>query len=359
MCFDVANGVTTILVAAYSTVVAIQARSLEFRLTVGMKNALAWFSYHRGLLIGSALVFGLPIILVGSTWLYAGNHAILPGLGGCQYIRDTAHRINCYARQISKGVKERGAEATQSEIDDKAHSIQSLSTECHMASHPAGMRAGRVALTKNKPPISLGSKSWCTQGYEHGFLIGYLGTDHSRTTLAAKVDTVCADPGRDAVMNCVHSFGHVFARTFGSVDTAAGSCIAINNPKLAASADDTNPALQDECLYGMNMEYGLRLLRAHSSNVGTPCNDLKEDRVVVACARFLPIRATMAGKTVTDSARTCSVVTQLGNDATQACARQFGSMAENGNQCSLMPTKYNAVSTCEGALGTSGSTGTR
>lgn len=290
-------------------------------------------------------VFLVPVILVGCVLLYGTSHRVLPGLEGCSHIRSNLPRIQCYSTESQRLVDQEGAPRAIADVERRATRDASLASDCHLALHSAGERAGRGAGTAGEGLPALDTSSWCSQGYAHGFVIGYFGVTHAGAIPTETISRVCASGLQGDAVNCIHAFGHIFARRAGSdLNVADEGCAQLNYAAVRAAVHDgsTTTALRDECYRGLYMEYSLRDVHGQATRTTSCANAPVRSQPM--CYAWLPQRVTMLDGSIDDAAQACHIQAPAGRDRS-ACVARFAELIDDSEQCRLLPAA-SEVSLC-------------
>jgi hypothetical protein len=195
------------------------------------------------------------------------------------------------------------------------------------------------------------ARSVCQEGYLHGYTIGYLNAGDvddndvdelfvTQCTAAAHVDaTASGAPRYDTrgVLNCVHSFGHVYARRSHRVADATRACsdARYGDLPLADQPGFVN-AYEHQCLYGMYMEIGLMDL-ARGSTVQDNCVHAPGgDAPKKACYAYISARVGALEGGLEPGARACHRIAPRG-EYRDACVRTFAVALQSPAACAYFP----------------------
>lgn len=304
------------------------------------------------------LVAGVPAAIVAVAYALAGSHAIVPGLDGCRYVRDVAARTGCYTARSDSLVRRNGVQRALRRIERSAAEDQVAASTCHVALHPVGERIGRADADVNRrarPMVRGGAR--CSDGFAHGYVIGY--SEHLRDLkqLARSAASLCASSssGEQDTSSCVHAFGHVFVRrSDGDAPRAARLCDDI----VQVIDGGAQQRLRDTCMWGVFMELAFRDVGG-AGNAGAvrsgegvnggrgdharACRSL-DGRSAALCYAFVPVRAGMFGGSAGDAARACERDAPPGTPL-DACIGEFARSADVPRDCRLF-RKAAARRTC-------------
>lgn len=285
--------------------------------------------------LGLVVALLVPPMLGAALYFYAGSHKIVPGLGGCRFVRHTAAHLDCYTREQTALVRREGLARALTEVDRSAKKDAALASACHLGWHPLGQRDGRAAAHAHDQIAKLPGGSHCRDGYAHGFLIGYFEALAGDDTVGAAVGDACKHVQRQTPLaTCVHSFGHMAARAHRrSLASAAQVCEAIGASDLA----ERFQRARFECGYGMFMEYSLAdLRRGSSSDLESFCDDAPAS-VLDACFAFLPARILGITRDADRAARACDSTAPV--DALRdACITTFARSVGDDAACRALAT---------------------
>ena len=233
-------------------------------------------------MIGKALLvvacaLAPPAIALG-LWLTADTHPLLPGMRGCEHVRDIAARIGCFTDRFDDARKADGLPLALRHVDRLSHTSPKLASSCHLAWHRVGERDGVRAAGDKSLHVPRAPATHCADGYVHGFVIGFLHEAPEDTTprQLAELCITSSDTQRETG-NCVHALGHHVARATRDERSGVQTCVRIATHL---------PGLARECVYAMYMEYSIEDLRAGRA-AGNPCRTAPA-AARVGCYAFLP-----------------------------------------------------------------------
>jgi hypothetical protein len=278
-----------------------------------------------------------PLCAVAGLYLYGAAHPVLPGLNGCRYVRSQEPRIDCYADQIDSLVRAHGVTSAMATVDAEAKHVSRAADACHLAWHPTGERAGRTAAKQGKELTLLEDGSFCSEGYIHGFYIGYLAASSTHDVGAKELNTICtATKESNIALQCVHAFGHQFARQ--SKDSAVGSraCLKVDLGQVGEQLMSGPQGMKHECLYGMWMQYSMQNLKHEAANLDNCAAAIPGAKQV--CYEFLPFRVDRLTGDLTRAANSCSRYAKARSDR-DACVAAFSRRATMEQGCSIFHTK--------------------
>lgn len=249
-----------------------------------------------------AIIVVPPLLIVGA-FQYAGDHRVLPGVRGCRLVRSFDAKVDCLAGVFDGMVSEIGARRAVRKIDRELGGEQGLQSACHLAWHGLGERRGEESRRRGAAPARVTGGSFCTSGYDHGYLIGYFARSSEREILRM-VDRTCHGGPLDEVLNCVHSFGHAFARQNpdNRVDGTT-RCEQIDIPGTWDRPVGVADYARFECEYGAFMEYASPA--AGTRHAAPRCARAMPARVSAACYAFLPVGLLRVGRNPAFIARRC------------------------------------------------------
>jgi hypothetical protein len=302
--------------------------------------------FTRGRLSWAAVLLAPPLLL-GALYLVSTKQPVLPGLRGCQYISASAAQLDCYSERIAAMAKADGVEAAIAAVEERAVGNTALSNQCHLAFHPIGERDGAAAAKAGDVFPDFANESACSDGYSHGFYIGYLSDLPASELAADVVSRHCSEnDASSAVISCTHSFGHVLARK-KPVDEAAmaQTCDSLTFPGHAG--DRKLPAAaRFDCKYGAYMEYSLAgkgsTVPAINHCGSAPASALK------ACISYLAPAVARLTDDPTESAKVCEAAAAT-DELKQVCGATVGAMVGNGDSCSGFHAAI-AESACRAAV---------
>lgn len=260
----------------------------------------------RGL-VTLALVVTIPIGAVGGGFYWwMDTHALFDTIPSCARIRDRAARRDCYSKRMTDLVRHKGIDKAHPLISGYADVLPSFGEQCHMALHPIGEEKGRAAALRHRQPRAFRFLDWCTEGYTHGFIIGYLGASGSFREAQLAAGKLC----RGSVQaSCLHAFGHHFARIYpNAIDTGVDRCVAIRPLDFAGAKKESYTR---DCLYGLFMEYSFAD-RARRHPHRNNCDGRWPRQVRLNCYRFLPSRVVILGDSAEDAVHVCRTVPRRG-----------------------------------------------
>ena len=250
------------------------------------------------------VVVGLGLgLLGGRVWLQ--NHPIKPGIVGCLDVRNAASRIECLRDRTLERAREDGAADAALELRNAAGA--KLPTECHLAMHELGERAGKGEVPSDFAAdwkrVGLDEQATCDQGWIHGFLaVAFVGVPTSELPAALENCTKVIDrPGE-----CDHALGHVFVRAAKGDGLIEGleACTALG-PEFDA-VDGGRGAAQrtHDCQHGAVMEDALE---EAGEAIRSPIRAKVDDAPTARrnCYEFLAARVVLLGGGWDDAARRC------------------------------------------------------
>jgi hypothetical protein len=288
---------------------------------------------HRGSWLWLAIMLILALALGIGTYLVLTRVQLDDGIDGCTKLTHLDSRRRCYTKEFRAMVREEGLQKALATVDRKSTTDRSLMLGCHLAWHTIGEEAGRRAARRHVPIDATDTAGHCSSGYIHGVFIGYLGTNAvtNPSKAASRLVSMCVDAearGNSAVQ-CVHSFGHAFARSAPG-EVAADTCLEIPDTK---SLPDSS---RHECLYGMFMQL---TLDDEVKGVTEPldnCRAYTGKEVLDACYQYLPVRVGTLTQSWKTTAKTCDAVPKAYHDI---CVERFSRGADTLKQCSYLAAR--------------------
>jgi hypothetical protein len=284
-----------------------------------------------GAILWLVVILGPP--LVGAVlYIAAGSHKVLPGMTGCKYVRNSSVQIDCYADEIIGYRKSHSLKATLGMVTSKAKTDASLSGSCHLSLHQMGEPDGRREAKSKQPFHPFDDSNWCTEGYIHGFYIGYLSSIGASVKSAGPISKVCGGLAKpEATYNCTHAFGHSMARTTPSRAEASKGCEA-----LSMSDPETDAKAKRDCFYGMFMEYTLNDLAKGRTK---PLNDCVDIPAVAeeGCFAFLPGRVERMTNSRTKAVEACDDYAPKGS-LRELCIASFARTVTKASECEPLKT---------------------
>jgi hypothetical protein len=122
-----------------------------------------------------ALAVLVPAVAGIVIWRAADDHQVVPGIAGCQHVREREAQMSCLSEEFQQLVSERGVARALRAVDAKAQRSVVLGSDCHLAWHPVGEREGAKDARAGSGYDNIAAKTTCQQGYSHGYTIGYMG----------------------------------------------------------------------------------------------------------------------------------------------------------------------------------------
>lgn len=273
----------------------------------------------------------LPPVVLAAAWMREAHHAVIPGLRGCDRVRDSVSRTGCYGDRLTVMVETDGLVRTRSLSAAHARRSGRFSAVCHMAWHVPGERAGRRDARADSKLRRPASTSFCDEGYVHGYLIGWTTTS-STDVDPERARGFCTRGFSDirARANCAHSFGHVFARArTGDPEAATDRC----NAMFAGMRSGEEASLAADCNYGAWMEVTLQRparTRAEVDNCGSA-----PPIAQIGCVMFLPARMRAVDGDRRAVSRTCRDLPS--SDLLAAiCANYLGYVSRSRTACTAI-----------------------
>ena len=278
-----------------------------------------------------ALLIGLGM---AGIWRASERHALIPGVRGCPYVRDTLARGSCYSERIANMQGNQSGRDLARAVSKLAVHDAALASHCHEGLHPIGMRDGTRAYVQHRPMPPLLEGDRCLEGYSHGVLIGY--QKNARVSeLIANADRICDRRIGTTELDCLHALGHLFERKNRNIETSVTHCAQINvgfisphRPGFARSGPSAD-VYNVECYKGVFMERAFRD-RAHHHIPSRLCAAIQHRQDV--CAFYLPMYTMMVGKSFDQAVAVCDSSTFSANIAS-ACARGVAAIAINDRDC--------------------------
>lgn len=240
------------------------------------------------------------IAAAGAAWAYGATHPLLPGLRGCDFVRDGGAQQGCYSDAIDSLVADRGVAVALPVVEAAARTRAPVRSACHMAMHGPGERTGRRDARTGGEARIPDQPEWCGQGYSHGYVVGYFGADGPMTgSTLARAAGSCDVAGRDGRVDCVHALGHLFAKRGVTAAAAVRPCRDLVGARAALAQ------LGEECMYGAYMEAAMSAPR--SGDPVDSCRGATGD-AATACHRFLPGQVLLMGGDLADARQACERV---------------------------------------------------
>lgn len=303
---------------------------------------------HRGWRAIALLAIAVlvPVLAGIGLWRAAATTPLVPGLGGCRFVRDRAPQLECVTDRMRGIVADEGLRRALVRVDERAQASTAIGADCHVGWHPIGEEHGRRDARAGRPYDNVTARTTCQQGYAHGYTIGFIGertpTDEE---LARMVEAECGgSTGLNALFNCTHAYGHVIAR-LGDGDPAAGirACERVDYASLPGTdvaspvPGERPPVLvgaEHQCLYGMYMEVAILDL-ADGDDTLDNCGTATTAAARKACYAYLPARVNAIVGDLEAAARSCGELAPSG-DLRDSCVKTFSIGLQRREDCVLL-----------------------
>jgi hypothetical protein len=252
------------------------------------------------------IVFSAVLIVVAVVgYVLAETRPVLPGLRGCELVRDTQAQGRCVQRELRDAMSGREAVDGLEAVDDLAAESQLVSSHCHLAMHPIGEEVGRRSAQEDELPPAADGESTCRRGFMHGAMIGYV-TERSDGDISGALPALC-ERDDQSPSGCSHVVGHLVAREAGTKDAEPAlidGCTVPDVGRDIAATDPVTPQAARECVRGGMMEIALmerqpRLATWAKRCARSPAETREE------CYAWLPPLALYHQQTVTDAQDAC------------------------------------------------------
>jgi hypothetical protein len=310
--------------------------------------ARAGIAGWRGLLL-LALAVLVPAVAGIVVWRAADDHKVVPGIDGCSHVRQRDAQLGCYSDEFGELVREDGRARALRTVDAKAADSIELGSDCHLAWHPIGERAGAADAAAGRDYDNIAAKTTCQQGYSHGYTIGFMGAREPTVAELVRIvrDECGGTGGLNALFNCTHSYGHVIARRFeGDVAAGIDACGKVDYEALPGT-DVKSPVpgerppvlvgVEHQCLYGLYMETALLDVAGGDTTLDN-CGTATSAAARKACYAYLPSRVNAIRGDLGAAGRACHELAPKG-DLRDSCVKTFAMGLPSVERCTYLPAK--------------------
>lgn len=254
-----------------------------------------------------AVIIALTVVGCGGSSTPKRHRA---SMAECGKIKQSTKYTACLGRRFDSLMQREGLTAAIKTIDARAEKSRRFFLTCHMAWHQVSEPMGRRAAQAHKPAVPpVRGGSFCTQGFEHGYYIGYLSTSPRSTDIASAARSMCLTKREQAaILGCVHAVGHAVARKSNVTDsTRACDTLRFDDVKWKPQTTLT-PRVRFECDYGVFMEYALTIDDIDEATAQR-CTDAPAGMAAGACYSYLPQKIRQMDGDDDEVAASCNAAT--------------------------------------------------